>query len=63
MIRHADRRDHGIEGENDIEQHDLHDHGGEARPFFGGTRMSVLTFKFLVNLHDALADQEQAAHQ
>jgi hypothetical protein len=63
LAGHADRRDDGVEREDNVEHQDLHDHrlerGDACRP-----RSHVVSpSSFLVNLHHALGDQEETADQ
>ena len=60
LVGHADRRDHRVEREDDVEQHDLADHGGKD----GATRaerVPFLALQLVVNLARRLGEQEQAA--
>ena len=63
LVRHAHRRDHRVERENDVEEQNLHDRPAERGDLATARRMAVGAFELLVNFHDALADQEQTAHQ
>ena len=60
LVDHADRGDHRVEREHDVEQHDLDDHAGER----GGDPLAAWPSSpssLLVDLEGALAEQEQAA--
>ena len=60
MLRHPHGGDHRIEGENDVEQQNLHDdiceRGSDA---FGD--FAVFTFQFFVNFKRAFAEEKETA--
>ena len=60
LVDHADGRDHRVEREDDVEEHDLDDHAGERRRD-AARRVSLLAFELLVDFVRALRQQEQAA--
>ena len=60
MVHHPDRGDHGIQGEDDIEQHDLEDHVPERCPD-SCRGVTLLPLQLLVDLMDTLPEQEQSA--
>ena len=62
LVDHADRGDHRVEREDDVEQHDLHDHAGERRRH-ARRAVALVALELLVDLVRALGDQEQAADE
>src|SRR5436190_17638678 len=60
MFGHPDRRDDRVQRENNVEQQNLHDHGGEPGRHATGD-FAVLAFKLVVDFMGAFPKQEQAA--
>ena len=61
LVHHADRRDHRVEREHDVDDHDL---GDDRRQRVRGPRRAtrfVFALELVVDLVRRLADQEQAA--
>ena len=61
LVDHADRGDDRVEREDDVEQHDLHDHRRNDAALTAAEACALLALELVVDLVGALADQEQAA--
>ena len=59
VLCHSDRRDHGIEREDNVQQKNLDDDAGKGTPD-AGRPVALLTFELVMNLMCALGDQEEA---
>src|SRR5262249_50789243 len=61
--RHPDRRDHGIEREDDVQQDDLREDPAEARVLRRGAAalLAGRTLELVVDLERRLPDQEEPA--
>ena len=62
IVHHTHRGDDRVEGEHQIDQHDLHDDGHEA-DFGFDISGRLVAFQGVVNLARAFPDEEQASNQ
>ena len=62
IFSHADRGDHRVEREHDVEQQDLNDDADERGRHLGAA-VAFLAFQLFVNLVRALRNEEQAADE
>jgi hypothetical protein len=60
MVGHADRRNHRVQREHDVQHHDLRDDGGERSHLLRAI-LVLLALEVVMDLDGGLAQQEQAA--